>query len=381
MKQFTMVGSVGHDVVHMDGNPDDYSRAYSFGTVTFEKTDRKYIITDMESMSFPTPSPIDGKSFFNWVDVKNTFMDITPEILTSFDNVSNIGISSSFTTNVLTITGMNDFATVSITPTANIYINGSLKTGFINVKNNDTLYIGGTSSSSNSETTNYTVSIGGTDKTFSVTTKDDVVHKTCKDLFDNGNTTNGTYTVQPFANEVTTKEVYCDMINGGWMLIDDSFPYYAGRECSPGYGLIDANDIWKLSIDGTSDNPWGSTSHGGCGITINKKIPFSEIKLTDMSMYSNASCGSVPFPNPRIQMVEDNDGPVAAFSGYHYPGWGYESIDGSVIEQTSKSDLAGQTGTRTITADNGKQDYYIHFGIGAYSGCYGRHCSTKIWVR
>jgi hypothetical protein len=347
--------------------------------MTFENNERKYIVTDVEEIRFKYDEPITNQKVFSWDYFKNIHRDATPNT-SNIDDIVNSDLNSHYNTTTLTIADVNDYVSISISPSAEMYINGVLKANGSTATNGDVIYFKVTTNVNFSTTDTYTVNYGDSVLTFTVTTKNDIPKRSCKSWYDDGARTDGYYVVTPFANDTTEKTVYCDMTNGGWLLIDSSFPYYAGRECTSGYGIIDNNNIWKLNIDSTSDNPWGSTVHGGCGISTNKKMLFSEIKLTEMVFSSNANCGSVNFPNGSVNIIEDNDGPVSAFTQYHYPGWSYESTDGSIISSSSVT-YAGVTGTRTQTASNGLGEYFIHMGIGAYSGCYNRPCSAKVWIR
>lgn len=380
MKQFTYTGSIGCDIVHMEGNPDTYTKSYSFGTITYENDNRKYIVKDVELIAYPVKSPVDNKNVYKWDTIKSNYRDTTPDTQSNFNNITNADISSIINTSTFTITEINDYVSVSISPMATLYVNGEVKPNGFEVQEDDVIYFAVTTNSNQKTTDNYTVTIGTETKNFSVTTKDIDPKRSCKELFDDGNTTNGNYIVKPFLNDDREITVYCDMANGGWMQIDNNFPYYSGRECSSGWGNIDSNGNWRLNIDELSAHIYGSGTHSGCGISTNKPLLFTDVKLTDMSIASDKNCGSVLFPNARFGIIIDNDGPVSTLSNYNYPGWNYESIDGSIIDQ-NRIAYPGVSGVRTQSAPNGKGEYFLHFGIGAYRGCYNRSATMKVWVK
>lgn len=196
-----------------------------------------------------------------------------------------------------------------------------------------------------------------------------------------GNTGDGIYTIDPDGKNtgINPITVTCDMTNGGWTLINNQFPVsYNSSSCIAGYGNIDVNGNWRLSANQAGG---GSSTHGGCGISLRLRLPFSQIKLSDSSFTSNLNCGNVLFPNANLYIVKDTEGPVAEYSGmeFYYPGWDYISkdsiTDGASVYNQSAHGLANQTYSVT------PGEYFIHMGVGAFTGCVGRTVLTKIWFK
>lgn len=204
-----------------------------------------------------------------------------------------------------------------------------------------------------------------------------------------GNTGDGFFMIDPDGRNVgmPSAAVYCDIAGGGWMLINDKFPVSKTQTgCNSGNGLIDANGYWRLSAN---QNGGTSSTHGGCGVSLRTSLKFSQLKVTNSSFTANANCGSVNFPDAILSIVKDFDGPVKDYEALdeYYPGWNYISLDAgknpnpvvssSSWNQSSTPSLANGTFLQTITLDN----YYIHMGVGAFTGCLNRPVSARIWVK
>lgn len=195
-----------------------------------------------------------------------------------------------------------------------------------------------------------------------------------------GNQGNGIYTIDPDGkntglNPIT---VTCDMVNGGWTLINNQIGY-SNNTSSCTQGSIDANGVWSLSANLAGG---GSNTHGGCGISTRVPIEFQSIKFTDSSFTSNATCGNVPFPNAHLYIVDDVDGPIADYNGseYYYPGQNYYSRDGAYNSAGIYTQSAHGLANQTYTVSQRKA-YNIHLGVGSFTGCVNRSVSTKIWVK
>lgn len=95
--------------------------------------------------------------------------DTTPDAF-SFSNVSNAELSTLYTSNTITITGIN--SPTAVTSNASIiYINGISVPSGSTINNGQTLSVAGYSSGSLSTGTSYTVTVGGTGTTWTITTR------------------------------------------------------------------------------------------------------------------------------------------------------------------------------------------------------------------
>jgi len=70
MKTFTNNGTSAYDIVHMIGEKDDYTITESNGSLSYENSDRKYIITDVEEMGFKNQN---GIAKVKWADEFSPF--------------------------------------------------------------------------------------------------------------------------------------------------------------------------------------------------------------------------------------------------------------------------------------------------------------------
>lgn len=199
-----------------------------------------------------------------------------------------------------------------------------------------------------------------------------------------GNTGNGSYIIDPDgANTgVNPITVTCDMVNGGWTLVNDQFPTsITNSGCNSGYGVIDATGLWKLSANAGGE---GSSTHGGCGISLRVRVKLSQVKITDASFTANANCGSVLFPNTTLNIAKDLEGPVLIYSGnssgqdYHYPGWNYVSKD-LVSDSISSYNQSGGLTNGIYSVSN--DFYYLHMGVGSFTGCFNRPSQARVWFK
>jgi hypothetical protein len=106
---------------------------------------------------------------------------------------------------------------------------------------------------------------------------------------------------------------------GGWLVLNDAMTDYTKwTNCVSGYGTVSASGLWQVAA-----NNGGGVSgvHGGCGIIWRneKKIPFRHLQIKSFSAPANASCGSVLFPNIKVNVFSADSIPTSFSTGNHYP--------------------------------------------------------------
>lgn len=96
-------------------------------------------------------------------------LDTTPNAF-SFTDVTSAALSTVYTSNAITVTGINSASPISVTGGEYRINSGAWVTASGTVNVNDTVQVRGTSSSANSTTVNVVLDIGGISDTYSITT-------------------------------------------------------------------------------------------------------------------------------------------------------------------------------------------------------------------
>lgn len=166
-----------------------------------------------------------------------------------------------------------------------------------------------------------------------------VLRQSCAEIlyFDNISD-NGTYQVAVDGNGL--KNVFCDMVNGGWMRLDNALNYNLGKNCEENSGVTETGEWDSLAIP-QSDRV--NTSKGACGISLVDNILMEQIKVEDSSLSTNNTCSSINYPEPQIQVVKANDVKDYSSVADELSGYDFQASTGSVTTVFSKNLSGGLT--------------------------------------
>jgi hypothetical protein len=154
--------------------------------------------------------------------------DTTPNPFT-FTDVTNVAVSTTQTSNTITVSGMDTGASATVTVTGGTYSknSGAYTSASGTAQNNDTFNVRHTSSASNSTATNTTLTIGGISDTYTSTTEAAATDVTPSNTswwnnIDNENDTNGitnTVTIAGINTTITLEISFNEDADGGFCSI------------------------------------------------------------------------------------------------------------------------------------------------------------------
>jgi len=207
------------------------------------------------------------------------------------------------------------------------------------------------------------------DKLYELKVKHEFIYRKAHDCQEilryNPNSTSGKYII--YLNQEPIS-VYCDFETQGegWTAFDDISIFQEGNNCHSGTPTINDGEINLLAEPTARDHHY----QGACGISSNKDFTFSQIKITDLDV-SNSSCGSVQYPDPIIEVVQDNAMPMDyssmkdALRGDSLEGYNYISSADSSSIIFSRKLSEGLSNNTIYSLPSGK--YKIHIGTKARS--------------
>lgn len=271
--------------------------------------------------------------------------DTTPDAFT-FTDQTGVALSSTITSNTLTITGINTATSISVTG-GTYSINGGAFTSVSGtITNGQTVAVQHTSSSSYSTATNTTLTIGGVSDTFTSTTIASPAYDTTPDPFSftdvTGAVTGGTYTNNVSITGLEPNYSITVTASGGTVDATTALPFsgvYATSKTvttsSTGTIIVSAKVV-ASSTPGVQVNCVVTVGTVSDTFSVTTYAPGTQVDQFTFTDVTNASLGTVYTSNP-ITISGLNAGLLTTVSitqggpTYSKNGGAYTNVNGSVV--------------------------------------------------
>jgi len=281
-----------------------------------------------------------------------TALDTTPDAF-SFTPVANAAPGSTQTSNAISVTGINAPAPISIS--GGMYsLNGQGYTsasGFVNVGDSITVQV--LAAFTNSTTTSATLTIGGVQGTFSVTTIP-VANDTTPDPFSFTPVNNAPINSVQISNTITVSGINADtsiLISGGEYNINNG-PFGAGS------GIVRNGDLVSVRVTASAQNSTTITATltiggvpGSFSVTTAAFVADTTPDAFSFTAATSVAVGSIQTSNAITVTGINTATPISITGGsYRINGGAYTSAAGTVsagqtvdIQQTASASYSTQT--------------------------------------